>query len=205
MNAVASAQLPLRGCPHCGLVQHAPPVASGEVACCARCQQVVVRPHGEGTNLLTAAISLAALLLFPLGVMLPVLRLEQLGHVADASIWGGSISLLAHGQVLVGVVVLVCSIVIPLLKLAGLFLLTAPIPVFSRSMKSRVYKWIEIAGKWGMIDVLLVAVLVAAVKLGDLVAVHPGPGVLAFATTVLLSLVASATYNPHAIWETDHE
>ncbi|MEM7164040.1 MAG: paraquat-inducible protein A [Planctomycetota bacterium] len=205
MSDSTGAELPLRGCPHCGLVQHLPSVSTGEVGCCVRCRQVVARPKGEGTSLLTAAISLAALILFPLGITLPVLRLEQLGHSADASIWGGSISLLAHGQIAVGVVVLVCSIVIPLLKLAGLFALTAPIPAFSRTAKSEIYKWIEIAGKWGMIDVLLVAVLVAAVKLGDLVSVHPGPGVLAFATTVLLSLLASATYNPHAIWETVDE
>ena len=195
----------LRGCPHCGLVQHVPPVATGEVGCCVRCEQVVVRPRGEGTRLLTAAFSFGALLLFPLGITLPVIRLEQLGHAADASIWAGSVSLLTHGQVAVGLVVLVCSIVIPLLKLVGLFALTAPFPGFARSTKAHVYKWIELLGKWGMIDVLLVAVLVAAVKLGDLVTVTPGPGVLAFAATVLLSLLASASYTAHAIWETADE
>jgi paraquat-inducible protein A len=66
-----------------------------------------------------------------------------------------------------------------------------------------VYRAIEAAGRWGMIDVLLVAVTIAAVKLGDLVVVTPGPGVVAFGACVVLSLAASAVFNPHAIWETD--
>jgi paraquat-inducible protein A len=52
-----------------------------------------------------------------------------------------------------------------------------------------------------MLDVMLVAVLVAFVKLGDLVDIHPGPGVVAFTTCVVLSLLASACFDPHCIWE----
>ena len=52
-----------------------------------------------------------------------------------------------------------------------------------------------------MLDVLLVAVLVAVVKLGDVVRVQPGPGLAAFAGVVILSLLASAVFDPHSIWE----
>jgi paraquat-inducible protein A len=62
---------------------------------------------------------------------------------------------------------------------------------------------VEFLGRWGMVDVLLVAVLVAVVKLGDLVTVTPGPGVLAFGSVVVLSLLASAAFDPHALWEPD--
>jgi len=143
------------------------------------------------------------MILYPLGVLLPVMRLEQLGHVRDASIWHGTISLLKHGQWLVGMVVLICSIIIPVLKLAGLFLLCVRQNALARRHKAQVYRWIEMAGRWGMIDVLLVALVVAAVKLGDLVHVKPGPGVVAFAACVMLSLLASAVFDPHAIWEGD--
>ena len=63
---------------------------------------------------------------------------------------------------------------------------------------------IEFIGRWGMVDVLLVAVLVAVVKLGDLVEVTPGPGVVVFGGVVILSLIASAMFDPHAIWEEEH-
>ena len=193
----------LCGCPRCGLVQRVPPVPVDHEACCRRCRGVVQRSspdRGAASNQLCAAIALAALIIYPLGIGLPVLRIEQLGHVNETSIWGGSISLLTHGQVFVGLVVLICSIVVPLVKLAGLFVLTSGRYLFHRHHQARIYRWIELAGRWGMIDVLLVSVTVAAIKLGDLVEVTPGPGAGAFAVCVLLSLLASAIFDPHAIW-----
>ena len=121
----------------------------------------------------------------------------------ETSIWTGSISLLTHGQITVGLIVLICSVVIPILKLIGMFVLTIRPDALRRHHRARVYRWIEVAGRWGMIDVLLVALVVAALKIGDWVSVTPGPGVTAFAACVLLSLVASAVFNPHAIWETE--
>lgn len=191
----------LCGCVHCGLVQHVPAIPPGHLARCVRCGLVVRRPERSRANRLCAATALAALFFYLPGILLPVLRLERLGHVQEASIWSGGVSLLTHGQVLVGVVVLLCSVVIPLVKIGGLFLLTARRPRLGRHHQARLYRWIELAGRWGMIDVLLVALLVAAVKLGDLVQVTPGPGVVAFAGCVLLSLIASACFDPHALWE----
>ena len=193
----------LRGCPRCGLAQRVAPVPHGSVARCARCGGVVFSAGGRWRDRLCAAIALSALILYPLGIFLPVMRLEQLGHVKETSIWAGSISLITHRQAIIGLIVFLCSVIIPLLKLAGLFTLTARWPALDRSRRAAVYRWIEIAGRWGMIDVLLVAVTIAAVKLGDLVVVTPGPGVVAFGACVLLSLIASAVFNPHAIWEND--
>ena len=190
----------LRGCPRCGLVQQLPDVPDGQQAVCQRCGDVLLRP-GAKSNRLCTAIALSALILYPLGIFLPVMRLEQLGHVRDASIWHGTISMLKHGQYVIGFIVLFCSVVIPVMKLAGLLMLCSQQNRLTRHHKAEVYRLIEWAGRWGMIDVLLVAMVVAAVKLGDLVQVKPGPGVVAFAVCVLLSLTASAVFDPHAIWE----
>ena len=65
------------------------------------------------------------------------------------------------------------------------------------------YHLIEWTGRWGMLDVLLVAVLVALVKLGDLMQISAGPGATAFATVVILSLLASACFDPHSLWSSD--
>lgn len=159
-------------------------------------------PVRTNRNSLCMATALSALILYPLGIFLPVLRLEQLGHVRAASIWDGTVGLLAKGEWLVGIVILVCSVVIPLAKLGGLFIvcLKPPLP---RRHAAAVYSGIEMAGKWGMIDVLLVALLVAALKLGDMVNVFPGPGLIAFTAVVLLSLIATAFFDPHTIWEED--
>ncbi len=66
---------------------------------------------------------------------------------------------------------------------------------------ARTYRVIEWAGRWGMLDVLLIALLVAWIKIGDLVEVSPGPGALTFTLCVLLSLLASAHFDPHALWD----
>lgn len=175
---------------------------SGQRAICTRCGDVIAHPSGEHTNRMCAAIALAALICYPMGILLPVLRLEEMGYVSETSIWAGSISLLSQGQWIVGLVVLLCSIVIPVMKLLGLFILTMGGGVsIAKRHKSAVYHWIEIAGRWGMIDVLLVAILIAALKLGDMVAVTPGPGVVAFTACVALSLVAAAVFDPHAMWD----
>lgn len=192
---------PLRGCSHCGLVQQVPTLEPGAVARCARCDGVVYRPGGSDANRLCAALALAALICYPLGISLPALRLEQLGHVHETSIWGGTISLLAHGQFAVGLVVLACSLIIPVMKLVGLFVLASGADVLRQHHRGQMYRWLEWLGRWGMIDVLLVAIVVAAVKVGDLATVTPGPGIVAFTACVVLSLLATIAFNPHAIWE----
>jgi len=191
----------LRGCLHCGLVQSVPHVPTGHEAKCGRCRGRLIRPGRSADNRLCAALALAALICYPVGVGLPVMRLEKFGHVHDASIWTGIFTLLSEGQIVVGLVVLVCSLIIPILKLSGLFVLTVGPPTVQRHHQARLYRWIESAGRWGMIDVLLIAVLVAALKLGDLVAVTPGPGAIAFTVCVVLSVLASACFNPHTMWE----
>ena len=65
------------------------------------------------------------------------------------------------------------------------------------------YQLVELTGRWGMLDVLRVALLVAVLKLGDFVEVSAGPGALAFGTCVVLSLLASASFDPHSLWESE--
>ncbi len=159
--------------------------------------------HRARSGSRTTAAALAALLLYPFAVGLPIMTIERFGHTRASSIWTGTWELLEGGEYFVGLVVLACSIVIPLLKLVGLLSITLFGRVLSRHWRAATYRWIEWAGRWGMLDVLLIAVVVAWVKVGDLVEVTPGPAAVTFTTVVLLSLFASAWFDPHAIWEAD--
>lgn len=129
------------------------------------------------------------------------MRIERLGHTSDASIWSGMVGLLSEDYIFVGLIVLVFSIIAPMSKLVALFALCAGRQALQARDRARTYRAVEFIGRWGMVDVLLVAIVVAAVKLGDLVEVTPGPGVVAFGFVVLLSLIASMVFDPHAIWE----
>ena len=198
-------ELPLKGCHCCGLVQEVPRIPPGGRALCGRCGAAVSNPARTArANERARAAALAALIVFPLAINIPVLRTERFGHVSEASIWSGSIALLREGELLVGGVVLFCSILIPLVKLIGLLAITTAHARWRRH-RATTYRIIEWAGRWGMLDVLLISLVVAWIKMGDLLEVHPGPGALAFTVCVLLSLLSSAWFDPHAIWDGPEE
>ena len=151
-------------------------------------------------NRRSAALAFAGLILYPVAVGLPMIRVEQFGHHNDASILEGTATLLSGGHVLVGVIVLLCSIVLPLGKLLSLLILSAGGLMMRREHRALTYHIVELTGRWGMLDVLLVAILVAVLKLGDMVEVSAGPAALAFTACVVLSLLASAAFDPHSLW-----
>lgn len=194
----------LAACPTCGLIQRIPPIPEGKHAACNRCRAPFGRRARARRASTVAALSLAGLVLYPFAILLPVMRLEEMGHASTTNIWNGMISLFSSGQILVGAIVLVGSVIAPLGKLAAMLTLCGGDILLHKRHQAFTYRLVEWLGRWGMLDVLLVATLVAAVKLGDWVQVHPGPGVLAFTAVVLLSMLASAAFDPHAIWrETD--
>jgi len=194
----------VRACPCCGLVQSLPPIPPGMRASCARCGTGLLRrPVMARTGSRTAAVATAALLLYPFAVSLPIMKVQRLGHANEASILEGIASLLGSGQWVVGLIVLLCSIVFPLTKLLAMLLLSTAGLRLRRRHRAVTYRVIEWTGRWGMLDVLLVAVLVAVLKLGDIVEVAAGPAALAFGSCVVLSLVAAACFDPHSLWESE--
>lgn len=189
----------LAACHRCGLVHRLPAVPVRHRAVCTRCAGVIPHERHPRAGARTAALASAALILYPLALTLPVMTIARLGHTESASIWAGMVGLLAEGHLGVGLAVLFFSIVAPVAKLGALFALCVP-RVLPARHRARTYAAVEFLGRWGMVDVLLVAVLVAVVKLGDVVTVTPGPGVAVFGAVVVLSLLASAAFDPHALW-----
>jgi paraquat-inducible protein A len=121
-------------------------------------------------------------------------------------VWDGTMGLLENGEWFVGIVVLVASIVVPFLKIAGLFFLVLAAGFgLGRRLRSqtRLYKVIDAIGPWAMLDVFLLAVLVALVKLNDLATVLPGPGLAAFTAMVVFTMLASSSFDAKLIWNRD--
>ncbi|MBX3359496.1 MAG: paraquat-inducible protein A [Phycisphaeraceae bacterium] len=201
----AQPTLPLRTCHSCGLLQRIPICAHGYEARCSRCRSRVRSDSRVRSLAWPAAFSLAALILFPVAMALPVLVLHKLGHARETTIWQGVVELLSDGHIAVGLIVLVCSVIIPPGKLIAMLLLCGRDRFLERRHQAVTYRIVDWLGRWGMIDVLLVAILVAAVKLGSWVDVTPGPGIVAFAGVVILSMLASAAFDPAAIWEDQSE
>ena len=193
----------LCGCLRCGQVAEIRGGPSADVV--HRCPTCHARLHiGNGgrdelVRQRTAALALAALLLYPAAVTLPVLRVRQLGHAHETGVLGGIADLIADGSLVLGLLVLVCSVLIPLVKLLGLLLLSTRRIQVSARYRGRLWGLIEWTGRWGMLDVLLVAAVVAMVKIGEVVDIQPGPGVVLFATVVILSLASAMVFDPRAM------
>lgn len=190
-----------KACHCCGLIHRLPPLGAGQTAECVRCR-TPLRSGGarRSSAARTAAAALGALVLFWPAVLLPILEIDRLGHHSESSILQGIRDLYLHGNWFVGSVVLIFSIVFPLVKI--LFLLELSLlRILHRRYKALTYRIMEHTGKWSMMDVLLLAFMVMLVKLGNLVTFHFGYGVVAFTLCVAMSLVASMSFDPHAIWE----
>ncbi|MBL4769618.1 MAG: paraquat-inducible protein A [Planctomycetes bacterium] len=193
-------------CRSCGLIQQVPALEGRQKALCARCGSVIEDPfRSRQGNRICSAAAVSALILYIPAVTLPILTVERLGFSRASSVWEGVVRFLTHGDWFVGTVVLVCSVIIPVLKLMGLLFLVHGKNWIRPHTQGRLFRWIEWTGKWGMLDVLLIAFLVAWVKMGDLVSIRPGKAVVLFCTMVVLSLVASAFFDPEGIWREDKQ
>lgn len=148
----------------------------------------------------TAAAAFAAFILFWPAILAPVLHIEKLGHRQQSSILGGILELLSHGSWFVGGVVLLFSIIFPLAKIILLLELSL-LEFLHRKHKATTLRIMEHVGKWSMMDVMLLAFLVMLVKLGNLVEFEFGSAVAAFVACVTMSMIASLSFDPHAIWE----
>jgi paraquat-inducible protein A len=190
-------------CKVCGLVHEVPTLPEGMAAKCTRCDSEITR-RTAGSFHLTAALSLAALILFIPANIFPILRLEMYGAASENTVWDGCVRLYHDGDFVIAVIVFLASILIPVLKLMGLFILVVTTRLnFQRWKLARtwMYRVIDIIGRWAMLDVFVLAVLVSVVKLKALATVIPGKGLFAFGCVVVLTIFASASFDPQLIWE----
>ncbi|HSL92818.1 MAG TPA: paraquat-inducible protein A [Candidatus Limnocylindrales bacterium] len=190
-------------CRTCGLLQRMEELRPGTAAECCRCGSTLRERKVDSLGR-TAAFSLAALIFYVPANLYPILRMEFYGAYSESTVWDGCVKLFRDGQWVVAVIVFLASILIPLFKLLGLFFLVVTAHFASaRRLQERtwIYRTIEVIGPWAMLDVFLLSVLVALVKLDPIVTVRPGPGLLAFTSVVVLTILASASFDPTLIWE----
>ena len=191
-------------CKVCGQVHLLPKLLPGTVADCVRCRSRIAKRSRSSLHR-TAAFSLAALLLYIPANVLPILHLDIYGAVSENTVLDGAIRFYQQEDYAIALVVLLASIVVPLLKLLGLFFVVITTAIKSSKLlmlRTWTFRFIDTIGKWAMLDVFVVAIWVAVVKLGELAHVTAGPGLLPFSCVVVLTLLASASFDPQLIWET---
>jgi paraquat-inducible protein A len=200
-EAATAAQLGLMSCEACQMLSR--PTAPGRPAYCRRCgEELEFRHHGSIQK--TWALVIAAAICYIPANLLPVLNTTTLGDSEGDTILSGVAFLYATGSWPLALIVLVASVMIPLGKLVALAYLLLTVQrgsITSNHERTRLYRLVEIIGRWSMLDVFVATFTVAMVQLQPLMSVAPGAGVLFFAAVVVLTMLAAEVFDQRLIWD----
>ncbi|MCG8428703.1 MAG: paraquat-inducible protein A [Chromatiales bacterium] len=170
---------------------------------CPRCHSPLHLRIPHSLQYTWALLLTGALLYIPANI-LPVLQINQLGSSSSNTILGGVALLWEQGSYPVAIVIFIASVIIPLAKLFVLAWLCSSVQRHHQARpreRTRLYRLTELVGRWSMIDVFVVAILVALVQLGNLLAVQPGAAALAFGGVVIITMLAAMSFDPRLIWD----
>ena len=200
----ALAHLPLDelvACHECDLLLRKPVLQHDEKALCPRCGYELYAHRHNVVNR-SLALVLTALLLFVPANFLPIMQLHLLGQTSDDTVWSGVLGLFNTDMQGVSIVVFLCSMAIPLIKLLCQLsvLLTIRFNI-GRSYGLLLYRIYHHLRDWGMLEVYLMGVLVAIVKLADMAAITVGLGLACFIGLLLVQVWLEVVMSPHQIWQ----
>lgn len=152
------------------------------------------------------AFALSALILYIPANIFPFMTLEVYGNKNTATIWEGIVTMSDTGSWGIAIIIFLASMVIPLAKLLILFYLglTAKSSAH-RKFRTRLYNTVEAIGRWSMLDIYLLAVLVAIMKMGPWAHAEPGLGSWMFALVVIFTMISSAYFDPSTIWNDSYD
>jgi len=172
-------------------------------AVCPRCAAPL---HSRKPNSIarTWALVLAAAVFYIPANVLPVTKTTSLGVVQSDTIMSGVIYFMHSGSWPVALVIFVASIFVPILKLVILSFLLISVQrrwQWRPLDRTRLYRITEAIGRWSMLDVFVVTILVALVHLGALASIEAGPGALFFAAVVVITMFAAQAFDPRLIWD----
>mgnify|MGYP001161988064 CR=1 FL=1 len=187
-------------CRGCDLVQRLPVIAPGGKARCVRCNDLLAaRPRYAGEHSL--AVACACAVVIGLANALPLMSLSAAGRNASTTLAGGVLQMWAEGSEITAVVVAVCAIMAPatyVLTMLAVLLAARrdPVPRWAGNL----LEWTDRVRPWSMVEVLLLGILVALVKIAQLATVTPGGGMYALGTLVFLLPWFVSTLDTEGLW-----
>ncbi len=170
---------------------------------CPRCHAPLHFRKPESLARTWAFVITAIILLIPANTI-PIMDVMSFGKHDPSTILSGIIKLWQHEQFLIAIIVFVASFCVPLFKLGALLmLLLAAQNVFPADpLKwTRLYRFLEFIGRWSMLDIFVVTLMVAVVQLGNVSRVIAGGGSFAFTLVVIVTMLASSCFDPRLLWD----
>jgi paraquat-inducible protein A len=191
----------LVACHECDLLQHIPRQRQGGKSYCRRCNAVLHRSVRDSLDR-TLAMTFAGLVLFIVANSFPFLSFKMQGQVTQTTLATGVIDLYQQGMWELALLVLMTSILVPLLQLLLLIYVLLPIKL-SRTpwMLAQVFRFQQSLGPWGMMEVFMLGILVAVVKLVDMAQIIPGLALWSFALLIFMLAGAAAALDPEIVWD----
>lgn len=190
----------LVACPHCDLLQRLPELEEGESARCPRCDEELRRRRGSPSQ--TLALTIAAAVLYLVANTVPMLGLRAVGREASTTVTGGAVQLWNDGRETVAALVLFTAVIAPGLQIA--FAMAIAIG----SHRRRPPRWVgmllrhhPITRTWSMIEVMMVGVLVALIKIAELATVIPGTALFVLGVLVFLLAWIQSTFDVRDVWD----
>jgi paraquat-inducible protein A len=188
-------------CHGCGMLCRMDRSAAG--ARCPRCGSELHWRKPRSVERATALVVAAALCYVPANVF-PVMTVTSLGKAQSDTIMSGVVYLLTHGMWPLAAIIFIASVFVPLMKLAILAFLLVSVRRRSRWRpvdRTRLYRLTEKIGRWSMIDIYVVTILVALVRLGNLATIEAGAGAVFFGAVVVLTILAAEAFDPRIVWD----
>ncbi len=189
-------------CHDCGLLC-ALPEHGAHGAACPRCGAGLHTRKPRSLERAWAFLIAAALCYLPAN-LLPIMQVTSLGRAQADTIMSGVVFLLTHGMWPLAIVVFTASVFVPILKIVILTSLLVSVYRGSRWRpveRTRLYRITEAIGRWSMVDIFVVTILVALVRLGNLATVEAQPGAVFFGAVVVLTMLAAESFDPRLIWD----
>jgi paraquat-inducible protein A len=188
-------------CPDCDLLQRIPPLPPGGKARCLRCGCALAKQPAVPSDV-PLALTVAAMIVFLLANLSPLMDLSVVGRVASTTIVGGAYQMWLEGEQITAVLVGFCAVIAPggyLLFMLALLLAArrTPAPFWVGEM----LRWVNHFQIWSMLEVMMLGILVALIKIAELATVEAGIGMYAVGALVLLIPAILVNFNDRELWQ----
>ena len=200
-SAVTARQAGLCLCHGCGALIRLPP-GSHEL-CCGQCDAPLHLRKPDSISR-TWAFLIASYILYVPANVLPIMETGSLFGAQSDTIMSGVVYLWHSGSWHLALVVFIASVLVPLAKISALTFLVITVQLgWTRWSleRTKLYRVLEVAGPWSMLDVYVVTILVALVQLKSVATIKPGPAAAAFGAVVVLTMFAAMAFDPRLLWE----
>jgi len=174
---------------------------------CERCGSALIDRDARGLQSVWA-FWLAGLICYVPANLYPMLRTQTLFTHEESTIVGGAAELAAHGAFGIAAIIIAASVLIPVGKFLAIAFLALNLrdkKRMSQHRRHQLYEVVEFVGRWSMVDVFVVAILSSLIQLHDVASINPGPAAMAFALSVIFTMLAAQSFDSRLIWDREDE